>query len=47
LAAEAERFKAEVRAWCHERSIGYADAPTRVPVDTLALEVLRRGGFLR
>jgi uncharacterized protein (DUF58 family) len=47
LAAEAERFKADARAWCHERRIGYAEAPTEVPVDTLVLEVLRRGGLLR
>jgi len=47
IAAEAERFKAEMQAWCLERGIGHAEAPTRVPVDTLVLEVLRRGGFLR
>jgi uncharacterized protein (DUF58 family) len=47
LAAAAAQFKEEVRAWSHERGIGYAEAPTTVPVDTLVLEVLRRGGFLR
>jgi len=47
LAGEADRFKAEVQAWCLSRGIGYAEAPTHVPVDALVLEVLRRGGFLR
>jgi len=47
LAAEAARFKEEVRAWCHERGIGYAEAPTSAAVDTLVLNVLSRGGFLR
>ena len=47
LAAAAAQFKEEARAWCHERSIGYAEAPTTLPVDALVLEVLRRGGFLR
>jgi len=47
LAAAARQFKEEVRAWCHERGIGYTETPTSVPVDTLVLEVLRRGGFLR
>ena len=47
LTAAAAQFKEEVRAWSHERGIGYAEAPTAVPVDTLVLEVLRRGGFLR
>jgi uncharacterized protein (DUF58 family) len=47
LAAAAAQFREEVRAWCHERGIGYAEAPTAVPVDALVLDVLRRGGFLR
>jgi uncharacterized protein (DUF58 family) len=47
LVAEARRFGEEVRAWCADRSIGYAAAPTDVPVDVLVLDVLRRGGFLR
>jgi uncharacterized protein (DUF58 family) len=47
VAAEAARFKADLLAWCHAREIGYAEAPTALPVDTLVLEVLRRGGFLR
>jgi len=47
LAAEAARFKEEVRAWCHERGIGYAEAPTSAAVDTLVLNVLSRGGLLK
>lgn len=47
LIAEARRFGEEVRAWCTDRGIGYAAAPTDVPVDVLVLDVLRRGGFLR
>ena len=46
VADEAERLKEELRAWCLARDIGYAEAPTALPVDTLVLEVLRRGGFL-
>jgi uncharacterized protein (DUF58 family) len=47
LAAQAERFKGDLRAWCLDRGIGCAEAPTAVPVDTLVMDVLRRGGFLR
>jgi uncharacterized protein (DUF58 family) len=47
LAAEAERFGADLRTWCLERRIGYAEVPTRLPVDALVLDVLRRGGLLR
>ncbi len=47
LAAEADRFADEVRLWCHEHAIGYAEAPTDVPVDAFVLEVLRRGGLVR
>ena len=47
LAKAAADFKAETRAWCLARGIGYAEAPTHVPVDTLVMDVLRRGGFLR
>jgi len=47
LALEAAQFGAEVRSWCLARGIGYAEAPTHVPVDTLVLEVLRRGGLVR
>ena len=47
LIAEARRFGEEVRAWCADRSIGYAAAPTDLAVDALVLDVLRRGGFLR
>ena len=47
IAREAVSFKAEVRAWCLGREIGYAEAPTRVPADEMVLDVLRRGGFLR
>ena len=47
LAAETERFSAGLRAWCLERRIGYAEAPTHLPVDALVLDVLRRGGLLR
>jgi uncharacterized protein (DUF58 family) len=44
---EAERFQADLRAWCLDRGIGCAEAPTHVPVDALVLEVLRGGGLLR
>jgi uncharacterized protein (DUF58 family) len=47
LARTADEFNAEVRAWCLSRGVGYAEGPTGTPVDTLVLEVLRRGGFLR
>ena len=47
LAKAAADFKAETRVWCLARGIGYAEAPTHVPVDTLVMDVLRRGGFLR
>ena len=47
LAAEARRFGEEVRAWCTDRGIGYAAAPTDLAVDTLVLDVLRRGGLVR
>jgi len=47
LIAGARRFGEEVRAWCADRGIGYAAAPTDVPVDVLVLDVLRKGGFLR
>ena len=46
LAAEAARFAAEAKAWCLSRGIGYAEAPTREPVDAFVMDVLRRGGFL-
>ncbi|HUU12054.1 MAG TPA: DUF58 domain-containing protein [Phycisphaerae bacterium] len=46
LAREAERFAADMRAWCLARGIGYAEAPTRVPADVLVTDVLRRGGLL-
>jgi uncharacterized protein (DUF58 family) len=46
LAAEAARYAAETRAWCLGRGVGYAEAPTSLPADTLILEVLRRGGLL-
>jgi len=47
LIAEAVQFPAEVRSWCLARGIGYAEAPTHLPVDVLVLDVLRRGGLLR
>jgi uncharacterized protein (DUF58 family) len=47
LKAEAARHAEEARAWCRARGIGYADAPTSVPVDEMVLGVLRRGGLLR
>jgi len=47
LAAEADRFAAEARAWCLSRGIGYAEAPTRIPADALVLDVLRRGGLVQ
>ncbi|MCX5649541.1 MAG: DUF58 domain-containing protein [Planctomycetota bacterium] len=47
LIAEARRFGEEVRAWCTDRGIGYAAAPTDLAVDTLVLNVLRRGGLVR
>ena len=47
LAEAARTYAEEVRAFCLERSIGYAAAPTDLAVDTLVLNVLRRGGFLR
>jgi len=47
LAAEARRFGEEVRAWCTDRGIGYAAAPTDLAVDALVLDVLRRGGLVR
>jgi uncharacterized protein (DUF58 family) len=47
LAGEAARFTDEARAWCHKRGVGYAAAPTDVPVDELVLDVLRRGGLVR
>ena len=47
LMAEARRFGKEVRAWCTDRGIGYAAAPTDLAVDTLVLDVLRRGGLVR
>ena len=47
LVREVEKYKAEVRAWCMERGIDYAEAPTDVPADVLVLDVLRRGGLLR
>jgi len=47
LAAEARRFGEEVRAWCADRGIGYAAAPTDLAVDALVLDVLRRGGLVR
>ncbi|MFO8012782.1 MAG: DUF58 domain-containing protein [Phycisphaerae bacterium] len=47
LAAEAERFAAEARAWCLGRGIGYAEAPTRTPADAMVLDILRRGGLVR
>jgi uncharacterized protein (DUF58 family) len=47
LAAQAARFKEEVGAWCRQRGLGYAEAPTSVAVDVLVLDVLRRGGLVR
>jgi uncharacterized protein (DUF58 family) len=47
VAAEAARLKADLAAWCHAHNVGCAEAPTALPVDTLVLEVLRHGGFLR
>jgi len=47
LAAEARHFGEEVRAWCADRGIGYAAAPTDLAVDALVLDVLRRGGLVR
>jgi hypothetical protein len=47
LSAEARRFGEEVSAWCADRGIGYAAAPTDLAVDTLVLDVLRRGGLVR
>jgi len=47
LAEAARAYAEEVRAFCMERSIGYAAAPTDLAVDALVLDVLRRGGFLR
>jgi uncharacterized protein (DUF58 family) len=47
VAAEAARLKAALVTWCHGHGVGYAEAPTALPVDTLVLEVLRHGGFLR
>jgi uncharacterized protein (DUF58 family) len=47
VAAEAARLKADLRSWCLSRDVGYAEAPTVLPVDELVLEVLRRGGFLK
>ena len=47
LIAEARRFGEEVRAWCADRGIGYAAAPTDLAVDALVLDVLRRGGLVR
>ncbi|MGB2754143.1 MAG: DUF58 domain-containing protein [Phycisphaerae bacterium] len=47
LIAGARRFGEEVRAWCADRGIGYAAAPTDLAVDALVLDVLRRGGLLR
>ncbi|HET6441805.1 MAG TPA: DUF58 domain-containing protein [Phycisphaerae bacterium] len=47
LIAEARHFGEEVRAWCMDRGIGYAAAPTDLAVDTLVLDVLRRGGLVR
>jgi len=46
LRATAERFGAEVRAWCLGRGIGYAEAPVEVPADALVLDVLRREGLV-
>jgi uncharacterized protein (DUF58 family) len=46
LTAEAARFNDELRAWCLARGIGYAEAPTRIAADELAVEVLRRGGLV-
>ncbi|MBM4020056.1 MAG: DUF58 domain-containing protein [Planctomycetes bacterium] len=46
LGAAADALKEEAGAWCLERGIGYAEAPTAAPVDALVLDVLRRGGFL-
>jgi len=47
LIAGARRFGEEVRAWCADRGIGYAAAPTDLAVDALVLDVLRRGGLVR
>jgi len=47
LAEAARTYAEEVRAFCLDRGIGYAAAPTDLAVDTLVLDVLRRGGFLR
>lgn len=47
LAEEAARFGQEVRLWCHEHGIGYAEAPTDVAADAFVLDVLRRGGLVR
>jgi uncharacterized protein (DUF58 family) len=47
LLEEADRFAQEAQAWCRERGIGYAEAPTWVPVAEMVLDVLRRGGLLR
>ena len=47
VAAAAAQHKADLAAWCHGHDVGYAEAPTALPVDTLVLEVLRHGGFLR
>jgi len=47
IADEAERFAADLRAWCLARGIGHAEAPTSIPADVLVLEVLRHGGLLR
>ena len=47
VAAAAARHKADLSAWCRAHEVGYAEAPTVLPVDTLVLEVLRHEGFLR
>ena len=47
LSRQARDFADHAAAWCREHAIGYAEAPTRVPVDDLVLDVLRRGGLLR
>ncbi len=47
LEAQARGWIEEVRTWCLERSISHAEAPTSAPVETLVMDVLRRGGLLR
>ena len=47
IADEAERFAADLRAWCLARGIGHGEAPTSIAADVLVLGVLRHGGLLR